>query len=90
MGDCKVCGEEIGTNSFCPLCRYIITKQTNTAIEQLEQRNAELVAMLKKLEWHTIDYDGQDNPIKACIVCRGREVKGHAPDCALQKLIKEG
>jgi hypothetical protein len=57
-------------------------------VERLKQRNAALVAMLRRLEWEGVVYDFGDE-ISGCLVCKSRYYNGHRDDCELAKLIEE-
>ena len=49
------------------------------------KQSAERLAMLKHLEWSGWCEDGL-----ACPICEAWEFRGHAEECALDKMIKEG
>lgn len=56
-------------------------------VESLESRNAAVVAMLRELQ--TCIPDLFDRP-SVCPVCWQHRQNGHAPDCRLVALIREG
>ena len=58
-------------------------------VERSHQKNANLVAMLKSLEWQGwgVDRDGETLP-NSCPECHWEKMHGHDPDCALAALLR--
>ena len=52
----------------------------------LQTRNADLLAMLSKLEWCGLNF-GQFDSTCACPICRCDIGTPHKPDCELAKLL---
>ena len=55
-------------------------------IEELQKRNAQLLAALRQVEWVDVG-DRRDEPLPACPWCRRIEWNGHAPNCERRAAI---
>ena len=57
-------------------------------LERLCARNAEMVEVLREVEWNgQMDEDEFGNPMATCPRCDAWRPQGHAPDCALDAAL---
>jgi hypothetical protein len=71
-----------GIDGGCFICTAGDTLQDmNERLLRSERLNAELARMLASLEWADDSW--------YCPVCTGTTKRGHAPDCALDALLKK-
>jgi hypothetical protein len=73
-----------GKKEDCPFWREIKEPWQVSPGDELKQQNAEMLELLKELEWAYGD-DRYDN---VCAVCDRLKTEGHAADCKLGNLLK--
>lgn len=65
----KICGRDVLERAFC----------------QLRALNADMLAMLERIEW-----EGDSTGERYCPICVRHTDRGHEPGCELAALIKRG
>ena len=63
-------------------------------LERLRARNAELVAVLRSVEWkgpvESVETEDGYRTARLCPRCLGDRLEDHAPDCALDAALRGG